>query len=122
MVGEVGVRAGNRLAVLQLFGLEAIAIGSEDELRLGLSCRWASSQRGKGLRHRAGRGDGDVNVVSLENAAGQIRCVSRSRAQPLDRSVLVPEGGEELEREIRCVEGLFRKLGNGFLDLNSVHA
>ncbi len=61
----------------------------------------------------------DVDVVGLENAA-EVGLVRDTRAQPLERRLLVPEGFKEDIRKVRAVELLLRKVANGLFYLNSV--
>ena len=56
MVREVGIGAGNRLAARQVLGLERVAVGRQDELRLGPGCRRVGLQRGEGLNDLVGGG------------------------------------------------------------------
>jgi hypothetical protein len=60
-----------------------------------------------------------MNVVSLENAA-KVGLVRGTRAQPLDRRLLVAEGFKEGIREVSSIERLIRQLRNGFLNFNGV--
>ena len=56
VVREIWIGAGDRLAARQVFGLEVVAVGREDEFRLRPGGRRAGLQRREGLRDLAGRG------------------------------------------------------------------
>ena len=60
-----------------------------------------------------------MDVVGLKNAA-EVGLVRRTRAQPLDRRLLVAEGFEEGVREVLGVKRLLRQLRNGLFYLNGV--
>ena len=119
VVGEVLEGAGDRLAAGQVFGLEVRAVGGEDELRLGLGGGGAVLERLERLRDLPCLAGQDVDVVGLENAA-EVGLVRRPGAKALDRRRLVAEGFKEGIGEVRSVEGLLRKVGDGLLDLNRV--
>ena len=108
MVRKVGVGAGDRLAGRQIFGLEGVSIGCQNEFRLGSGGRRAGLERDKRLRDLAGGGDGDMDVVGLEDAA-QVGFVRLALAQALDRRLLVAEGLKEGERELGGIERLLRE-------------
>ncbi|MBC7281948.1 hypothetical protein [Hoeflea sp.] len=65
----------------------------------------AVAQRGQHRGDLAGPAVGDVDVAALEHAAGKVGLVGVALAQPIDRGLPVPEGGEELERELGPVTG-----------------
>jgi hypothetical protein len=100
MVGKVREGAGDRLAACQVFRLEVRAVGSEDELRLGLGGGGAVLERFERLRHRACVAGQDVDVAGLENAA-EVGPVRRPRTKALDRRILVAEGFKEGIGEVR---------------------
>lgn len=69
VVGEVVKGAGDRIAGCQVFRLEVRAVGSEDELRLGLGGGRAVFERLECFRYLSRLASQDVDVVSLEDAA-----------------------------------------------------
>ena len=75
VVGKVGVGAGDGLAVDEVLGLEALAVGGQDELGLVAGGGRTLPQRGERRRHFAFRADLDVDVVALEHPAGQVGLV-----------------------------------------------
>ncbi|MDR2875671.1 MAG: hypothetical protein LBV44_07065 [Methylobacillus sp.] len=75
MIGKVGVIAGHHFTTGEVFGLEGVAIGGEDEFGFGLGSSRAGFERGEGLGDLAGGDGGDVDVVGLQYAAGNVRFV-----------------------------------------------
>ena len=69
----------------------------------------------------SGGGDGNVDVAALEDAAGQVGCIGRSGAQPLDRGGLVAKGFEKRERKLGRVKRLLGQGRDGFLNFDCVH-
>jgi hypothetical protein len=64
--------AGDGFAAGQVFGLERLAVGGEDELGLGLGRGRAGLRSALQRRHRCPPADSDVDVVALEHAAGHV--------------------------------------------------
>jgi len=91
MVGKVLKGAGDCIAAYEVFGLEGVTVGRQNELSLALCSRRTRFERGQSFRHRAGCGDGDMYVVGLEGAA-EVRFVRLALAQTLERRLLVSEG------------------------------
>ena len=90
VVGEVLVVAGNRLAGVEVFGLELRAVRCEDELRFRARRRTAGPERcERGVRLAFGA-HLDVDVPVLEYSL-EVGIVRRARAQPLDCGGLVAE-------------------------------
>ena len=122
VVVKVGVGAGDGLAIDEVFGLKALAVGGQDELGLVAGGGSTLPQRGEGRRHFAFRADLEVDVVALEHPAGQIGLVRVSTLEPFEGGLLVAEGFEKGIGESRRVEGRFRELGNGFFDFDCIHS
>jgi hypothetical protein len=110
VIGEGGVVAGDGLAGGQVFGLERLAVGGEDELGLALGGGRAGAQRLQPGAGGAGLAYGDVDVVALKHAAGHVGGVVVADAQALECGVLVAEGGQKGERELVSVKGLERQV------------
>jgi hypothetical protein len=68
MVREVGIDAGDGVAARQVLGLEGLPIRRQDELCLGPGRSRAGLQGGQRLDDPAGGGNGDMDVVRLEDA------------------------------------------------------
>ena len=62
-----------------------------------------------------------MDVAALKDCAGDVGLVGITRAKPLQRSFLVPEGGKELEGKLGPIKGLKYKVRNGFFDFYGVH-
>lgn len=107
VIGEVWIVAGDGFATGQFFGFKGLAVGGEDELGSGLCGGGTLAQRLEGFAHCARCAHGDVDVVALEHAVGHIRCVVVAGTQALESRVLIAKSGEEGERKLRRVEGLF---------------
>ncbi len=73
------------------------------------------------LRHLAGGGDRDMDVVGLKDAA-EVGLVRLALAQALEGGFLVAEGLQEEIRKLRGVEWPLGERGNGLLDFDGVHA
>lgn len=124
MVREVGILTCDRLTTRQVLGLKLLAIGGEDELGFVGRSLWAVAQCGEGFANLTGRASRDVDVTALKDAAREIRLVGPAfpvLPKPVDSRLLIPEGGEELEGELRPIKRLGRELGDGFFDLDGVH-
>jgi hypothetical protein len=121
MVMEIGIGAGDRRIVRgEVFGLERLAIGRENEAGFSARGGGAGAQSrncGGGLAWRAG---GNVDVVGLKDAA-QIGLVRHTGAQAFERGFLVPESLKELEGELLPLKGFFGQFGNGLFNFNGVH-
>ena len=76
---------------------------------------------GEGGRHFSFRADFEMNVVALQNAAGQIGLVRIAAFEPFKGGLLVAEGFEEGKGESRGIERRFRQLGNSFFDFDCIH-
>ena len=92
VVGEVRIVANDNSITCQVFRLELLAVGSEDQLHLGPLRGGAVPQSSKRFRHLPRWADLDVDVVGLEHTARQIGPVGRTRAEPLDGGGLVAKG------------------------------
>ena len=68
------------------------------------------------LSPSTGQAIGEVDVVALQHAAGQVGGVADTLAELLEGGVLVAEGGQELERELRPLKGLEGEVGKGMFD------
>ncbi len=117
--GKSAIGAGDRLAARQVLGLEVVAVGREDELRLGLGGRRAGLQRGERLRDLARRRRRRYGCCWSEGRRPGRTCWCAC-AQPLDRRFLVPEGLQEGERKLAGVERLLGERRYGLFDLNGV--
>lgn len=62
-----------------------------------------------------------MDVAALKHAAMKIGLVGVALAQAIGGGLLVPERGEELERELSPIKRLRGELGDGFFDLDGVH-
>ncbi len=69
MLREIGIVAGDGSAAREVFRLERIPIGGDDEL--GLVRLRAIPQRRKRRLNRAGIAGRDMDVVALKHAAGR---------------------------------------------------
>ena len=70
MVVEIGIGTGDgRIVGGEVFGLERLAIGCQDEAGFALGRSGAGAQDGEGGRGLARRAGGDVEVVGLKDAA-----------------------------------------------------
>jgi hypothetical protein len=70
------------------------------------------------------RADLEVDVVALEDAAGEVGLVGAGLPlgpEPLEGGFLVSEGFEKGMRENLRIEGLFREPRDGFFDCDGVH-
>ena len=66
VVGRLGPVAGQGFAGLQVFGLDLIAVGGEDEFGLGAGGGGAGAQGGQGGAGVARLHDGKVNIERLQ--------------------------------------------------------
>jgi len=78
---KVGVGAGERLAVGEVLGLEAAAVGGEDELGLLAGGGGALGQGGERGGDLALGADAEVEVVALKDAAGEVGLVGIAAAE-----------------------------------------
>ena len=120
VIVEIRAGAGDRLAIGQILGLEALAIGGEGELGLLPRVRGALAEGGECGGHRALGADFQVEIVALKNTAGEVRLVRVATAQAAVRGLRIPEGFEEGVRKNRRVKGRGDEIGNGLFDLNGV--
>jgi hypothetical protein len=97
------VAAGHRFASLKILRFEPLSIRRKDELRLSTHRGRTRLQRSQRLRHLAGAGDRDMDVVSLQYTA-KVRLLRLPLPQPLERGLLVPEGLEEGEGKLGPIE------------------
>lgn len=121
MFGELGKGAGDGFAGLDVLGFEHITIGGQHELGLGPRSGRAGFQRGKRRGDSAGRGDGDMDVVALQNPAN-IGTVAVAVTQALNGRGFVAERFEELKRKFHRIERAFRQRRNGFFNFDGVHS
>lgn len=121
MIVEVSVVARDRLAGIEVFGLQPFAVCREGELRARLRCRGAFFERDKRICYRARFAHLDVDIAGLKDAA-QIGFVRSAGAQPLDRRRLIPERLQEGIGKLLSVKGLLGKVRYGFFNLNGVHS
>jgi len=125
VIGEFLVIAGSRFPIRKVLRLELRAIRGEYELRLVLRGGRAFPQGCQGIRDRPRRAGGEVDVVPLEDSAGEIGLVGGAFSLSLeafDGSGLVAEGFEEVEREAGRIELRLRKGGDCFFDFDGIHA
>lgn len=122
MIGKLGVGASNCLAQSQVFRLQKLAIGRQNELRLG------RRGFGTGLQSRQRGGDGpliarrNMNVGALQNPFRHIGGVGGSYTKFLERGGLVPECFQEGIGELLPLEGPLGKVGDSLFDFDGVHA
>jgi len=83
VIGEGRIIAGDRLAIDEVLGFKGFAVGGEDELGLLFVGGRAFPQGGERGSHLALRADLEVDVVALENAAGEVGLVGIATAKPL---------------------------------------
>src|SRR6218665_821436 len=79
--GKIGIRAGDGFTASQIFSLERLAVGGEDEPGFGFCGGRAVTQCRKGRAHGAGRAYRQMNMVALEHATGHIRRIAVAGAQ-----------------------------------------
>ena len=121
MISELLEAASKCLALDKVLRFDRLAIGGQGELGLLACSRWTCNKRGERPADLAGVTDSQVNIVALEQAAIQIALVGTSLSETLDRRLLVPEGDEELVRELSRIEGHCDEGGDGFFNLDRVH-
>jgi hypothetical protein len=110
VIGKRRVIADDGFAIVgKALGLQRDAIGGEDELGLLLGGGRAIPQGGKGGRDLACRADLEVNIVALEDAAGEIGLVRVTTPQALEGGFLISEGFEEGVGKCLCLERDFRE-------------
>jgi hypothetical protein len=98
--GRFNIGAGDHVAADQILRLHRLAIGGEDELCLRAGGFGAGAQGGERGADFARRGNADVDVIALEDAARHVRLVGVALAQPVHRRFLRAERGDELEWEL----------------------
>ncbi len=121
VVVKVGILAGDGLAIDEIFGLKARAVGGKDEFGFVASGGRAITQGRERRSHLAIAANVQVNIVALEHAAGQIRLVRAAAVEPFKGRLLISEGFEKGKREHRRVKGRFGKPGDGFFNFNGIH-
>ena len=120
MIRKVGITAGDRLAACEFLRLQSVSIRRQHEFRLRLGRRRARLQCGKRACDLARSGDGDVDIVRLQDAA-EVGLVRLALAQALERRLLVPEGLQEGEGKFLRVERLLGEGGYSLFDFDGVH-
>jgi hypothetical protein len=98
------------------YGLQRFTVSPEVEPPFQKGGISTGAKGGQGLPRRAG---GDVGVLGLKST-DYIRLVRQACAKALHRSVIVAEGGKELE--FRTAKGLFGRFGDRLFNLDSVHS
>ena len=71
--------------------------------------------------YRASLTSRNMDVAALEHAAVNVRRISGTRAQTLDRGGLVAERSEKLISKLSPIERFAGKQGYGFFDFDGVH-
>src|SRR5699024_7016235 len=107
VLGKVRKAGGHGLAAGEIFRLHGPAIGGEDKLGLGLAGGRTGPQCVQSGAHLTFVTDGDVNVVALQDTAGNVGAVGAAfagAAQALDGGGLVIEGRQEGEGKFLRVE------------------
>ena len=120
MIGKIGVGAGHGIAADQVFGLELLPIGGEDELDLEPGGGGAGLEGGEGCRDFTRRAGDDVDIVALQDAA-QIGSVGIALAQLLDLGRLAPEGLQKGIGEFGSIKRRLGQIGNCLFNLDRVH-
>ena len=126
MVGKVGKRAGYGVATGEVFGLEHVAIGGEDEFGLVAGGGRAASERSQSRACLPLRNGGKVDVAGLQQGAdgvgaAQVAFVGFARLQAPDGGFLVAKCQQKGVGELGSIKGLQGKFGNGGFDFDGVH-
>ena len=115
------VITGNYLAGIQILGMKFITICSKDELGFCLCCLGAVSQCAECCQYLPRLTCGDVDVVALQHAVGDVRFVAGTAAKPLDCGGWIVEGLKKGIWEFLCLKVLLSEFGNGLFNFNCIH-
>ena len=119
VIVKIGVVACDRLAGIEVFGLQPFTIGGKDEFGARFLRGRAVFQRNERFSDSAGLAYLDVDIAGLKYAS-KVGFVGRAGAQPLDRRRFVPERLQEGIGKFLSFKRLISKVRYGFFNLNGV--